>query len=82
MIGTSISFGNISPSLKLPDGRSVMRVPAGELYTALDRLGIAGFSHRHGLERNLELYADHLASIAAEAGKVAVAQWLAEHRNV
>jgi hypothetical protein len=77
------SFGDaVGADLKLPDGRSVRSVPHTELYTALAKLGIPGFAHTHGLERNIAAYAEHLAGIAHAAGQAAVSAWLGEHCNV
>jgi hypothetical protein len=81
-IGT-VSFGAaVGAELKLPDGRSVRSVPHTELYTALAKLGIPGFAHTNGLERNIEAYAEHLAGIADVAGRAAVSKWLGEKLGV
>lgn len=76
---TSFSEPRSAP-VTLPDGRAVDRVPQGELYTALSRLGIVGFDHRNGRATNVALYESHLRHVAAVAGREAVERWLNEHR--
>lgn len=68
--------------LTLPNGRKLSDVGHGELYGELDRLKVRGFSHRNGRTDNERAYAEHLRGIHDEAGKAAVAAWLAANRSV
>lgn len=67
--------------LVLPDGRKVADVEHGPLYGELARL-VPNFSHNLGRTDAIALYARHLQSVFDEAGKAAVAHWLAANRSV
>ena len=69
------------PPITLPDGRAVDTVPQGELYTALDRLAVPGFSHSLGRDEAIGKYATHLRAVHDEAGRAAVAAWLVSKRS-
>jgi hypothetical protein len=76
---TSLSPPPPEPLL-LPDGRAAETVPHGELYGELDRIKVPGFSHRAGRTDNERAYAEHLRGIHDEAGRAAVAAWLAANK--
>jgi hypothetical protein len=69
-----------SEPLKLPDGRPVDSVDMGPLYGEFGRLGVPGFRHQLGRTDAVALYARHLQSIHDEAGRAAVAAWLAANK--
>jgi hypothetical protein len=65
----------------LPSGKAVSTVSHGELYSELDRLKVRGFSHAAGRADNERAYAEHLRGIHDEAGRAAVAAWLAANKG-
>jgi hypothetical protein len=52
----------------------------GPLYGEFGRLGVPGFRHQLGRTDAVALYARHLQSIHDEAGRAAVAAWLAANK--
>lgn len=67
-------------NLRLPDGRKVRDV-GSEIATLFVTLGIPGASHEKGRASNIEAYAAYLQRIYDDAGKLAVAAWLAEREG-
>jgi hypothetical protein len=76
--GTTPSLDN----LRIPDGRRIGDLSHGEVYAVLSGLGIDGFSHNLGRTDAIAAYSRHLEKIAHAAGEAAIAQWMAEKRNV
>lgn len=75
------SFSPVLDALRLPSGQKVSEVEMGPLYGELGRL-VPGFSHNLGRVAAIEKYAAHLQAIHDEAGRAAVAAWLAANRSV
>jgi hypothetical protein len=55
-------------------------VAHGALYTELHRLKVPGFSARNGRTDNEAAYREHLRGIYDDAGRAAVAAWLAANK--
>jgi hypothetical protein len=70
----------VPAELTLPDLRPLSAVGHGELYGEFDRLKIRGFVHQLGRTDAIAKYASHLQAIHDEAGRAAVAAWLAANK--
>lgn len=60
-----------------PDGKKVGQTDNAELTARLERLGVEGFSHSAGRQSNIEKFAAAHQRVYDEAGRAAVALWLA-----
>jgi hypothetical protein len=75
------SFSPALDELRLPNGQKVSEAEQGFLYGEIARL-VPGFSHNLGRVDAIQKYANHLQAIHDEAGRAAVAAWMAEKRSV
>jgi hypothetical protein len=77
---TITSFSPALDALRLASGQKVTEADQGFLYSELARI-VPNFSHNLGRADAVALYARHLQAIHDEAGRAAVAAWLAANKG-
>ena len=63
-----------------PGDKDITRLSSAEVANDLMKLNVPGVNHNNGRAQNLELWHNHLQAIRDQAGKQAVAKYLASEK--